>query len=364
MAILKKIILLALGALTLTVIIAISFALWFSPSKTPAISGANVGTQPIAEQQRLAINGSEQYLLLRGANRDNPVLLLVHGGPGSPDTPFYRHHNAVLEQHFTIAFWHQRGAGKSQRSGLSPEDFTVEQFVADAHAVTAHLKQSLGKDKIFILGHSWGSMLALSTVAAHPDDYHAYIGTGQLANVPASEALAFQAALEHAKSSDDDAALAQLQKVGAFSGVPIDADFLAARAQVSRFGLSYEKGPFDLFIKPLILTQEYSLTDKIDFVREAQSLESIMSSPAFNLLPVIFNTDLSTEIPAVDVPVFMLQGRHDFLAHHDVAKDYFDRLNTTQKQFFSFEKSAHFPAFEEPQKFNQILVEHIRPIAN
>jgi pimeloyl-ACP methyl ester carboxylesterase len=124
----------------------------------------------------------EQWVLIRGADTTNPVLLRLHGGPGAAEMPLVRRYNGELEEHFVVVAWDQRGAGKSNRRGFDEASMTLEQFLQDAHEHTRHLKARFGQERIYLLGHSWGTQLGIRLAARHPEDYWAWVGLAQLVN--------------------------------------------------------------------------------------------------------------------------------------------------------------------------------------
>jgi pimeloyl-ACP methyl ester carboxylesterase len=338
------------------------FLIITSPGTTRSFEDAdgNVIDNSIAEMAYIKVGDSQQFVLIRGKNIDNPVLLMVHGGPGMPDMAMYREYNAELEQHFTVAYWHQRGAGKSASDIPSEDNFTIDRFIEDAHEITLYLKEKFEKEKIFILGHSWGSLLGISTAHRYPNDYLAYIGVGQIGNVAKSENLAYEFTLRKVKEDEDTETIALLEKVGGFVNRPLDIDLIKARAFVSKYGALYkENSLIDIFGSSLLFCEELTVGEKLKFVSDNSNIESMLKSPNFSLLKDIFKTDLTQSLLQLEVPVYLLQGEHDYLTNYGVAREYFDRLEAPKKEFITFQKSGHFPAFEEPAKFNDLLINRV-----
>ena len=213
-----KILKIALTIIALSIITIISATFAISPGGTPAFldENNNVVAHSIAEMKYVNIDGTRQFVLVRGVNKNNPVLLVVHGGPGISMLTHHRNFNAELEQHYTVAYWEQRGVGKSTAEHLPPDSYSVGRFVEDAHQITAFLKTQFNKEKIFILGHSWGSLIGIKTEHKYPNDYIAYIGTGQFGDAWESERLAYQFALEKARDAKDLIAMKNLNQIGGF----------------------------------------------------------------------------------------------------------------------------------------------------
>ena len=133
----------------------------------------------ISEFQYLNINNSRQYVLIRGKDTSNPVLLFLHGGPGASATALLRKFNSDLENHFTVVYWDQRNTGKSFNQNTSKDEIKVSNYLNDVEYLTTYLKNKFKVDKIFLVGHSWGSRLGMYAIQKHPENYSAFVGVGQ-----------------------------------------------------------------------------------------------------------------------------------------------------------------------------------------
>ena len=102
----------------------------------------------IAEKIWVPIKGVKQGMVIRGQNRNNPVLLLVHGGPGMPDYFLTDQYPTQLEDLFTVVWWDQRGTGLSYDPKIPASSMKIEQFISDTLAVTDYLRQRFHQDKI------------------------------------------------------------------------------------------------------------------------------------------------------------------------------------------------------------------------
>ena len=149
---------------------------YFAPRRTPAIKSENA----VAELLALPINGVDQWLLIRGLDKKNPVLLFLHGGPGTAQIAIMRNYQKILERYFVVVQWDQRGAGLSGMEPVDAKTFTKEQFVADGLAITQYLRERFGLEKIFLAGHSWGSALGYILAVRHPEYFQAFAGIGQI----------------------------------------------------------------------------------------------------------------------------------------------------------------------------------------
>jgi pimeloyl-ACP methyl ester carboxylesterase len=324
----------------------------------------NVIESSIAKMEYVKLGGVEQFILIRGKSINNPLLLILHGGPGNPELPMYRMHNSELENYFTVVYWDQRGAGKSASKDIPEDSFTLNRFVEDAHELTAYLKKQFKKDKIFILGHSWGSLLGIQTINKYPNDYYAYIGTGQFGNQPKSEKLAYQYSVRKAKEANDTVALKDLKEIGEYNDNNLKRTgfmnwLFVQRVYISKFGGSTADpaAAADVFLLPILYCKEYTIGNKYNLMK-SNSQSAFVSSPFRKMIPVVLKTDLSN-VKELQIPVYILQGKNDCLTNYAVAKEYFDSIKAPKKEFITFDKSAHFVPFEEPEKFNSFMINRV-----
>jgi pimeloyl-ACP methyl ester carboxylesterase len=137
----------------------------------------------IDEAAYVEIGGIEQWITIRGQDRNNPVLLFLHGGPGDATNPWGYAAFPTWLKYFTVVQWDQRGAGKTfgRNGAASASTITPDRMVQDGIELVEWLKQKLHKEKIVLVGHSWGSVLGFFMVKARPDLFYAFVGTGQVA---------------------------------------------------------------------------------------------------------------------------------------------------------------------------------------
>jgi pimeloyl-ACP methyl ester carboxylesterase len=358
---LKKI--LKVTGITLLSIIIIIFVFLYiiSPGKTKAFKDeqGNIIENSVSEMEYVKIGGIEQFMLIRGKNKDNPVLLVLHGGPGQPETAMFRKYNSVLEEYYTIVYWEQRGAGKSFDKNIPASSMTLDQFVEDTHELTSYLKERFKKDKIFLLGHSWGSLLGIKTVNKYPDDYYAYIGIGQVSNQTKSEKLSYQFVLNKATEDNNAEALKDLNEIGEYNEENLNKTgsknwLMKEREWVLRFGgTTYNPdNVVDIIVFSLLFNKEYTIGDKIASLRGTEFAIT-------HLFPYFINSDLSKTDSELKIPVYIMQGINDYQTCYSVAKEYFDILQAPKKEFITFDKSAHLIPFEEPEKFNDIMINKV-----
>ncbi len=326
---------------------------FFFPTWTPDIKAPDGAALPnsISTLEEIELGGIKQSILIRGKDRNNPILLFLHGGPGYPQIAYARNYQRELENDFTVVNWDQRGSGKSYHLSLTDEDLQVERLIEDTIELTRHLKQRFDQSKIFIVGHSWGSLLATWTVQKAPEHFYAYIGVGQVANSQLGEELSYRFALEEARNRSDEQAIEELESIGSPPYQNPRADATLERKWVTAFGGSERKSDtYQEMIKGILLAPEYSWADGIWL-----ALGDSFSRQA--ILPQTASTNLFETVPELQVPVYLCMGKHDYMTPSEVAYRYYQQLIAPDKQFIWFEESAHFPHFEEVEKFHDLMLE-------
>jgi pimeloyl-ACP methyl ester carboxylesterase len=341
----------------LIIILLVILIILIRPGYTPSIKKGD-GKKSIAELSKVNLGNSEQWVLIRSENIDNPILLLVHGGPGTSQLTLMRRNTKSLEKHFTVVNWDQRGAGKSYKAIADKSRMNIEQFVSDIHELTEYLTKRFDKKKIILAGHSWGSVIGILAAAKRPELFSAYIGIGQMSNAAESEKISYDWTLRQAALVNDEKAVKKLREIGAppYTG-EWRKKFMTERQLLGKFGGEYygsKIGAFGVVIKNLLFSTEYTFMDRINFFKGIfESVELVF--------PELLKVDLFTQVPELKVPVWFMLGRHDYEVPSVLAAKYFDVLKAPNKTLVWFENSSHMPNTEEEKLFNQILIEKILP---
>ena len=313
----------------------------------------------IAESQYLEINNTKQYVLIRSVDINNPVVLFLHGGPGATETSMLRKHNSELEKHFTVVYWDQRNAGKSYDKKFPKEEIKVKKYIEDVDVLVSYLKNKFKKDKILLVGHSWGSRLGMYAVQQHPENYIAYIGVAQDVSAYECELMSYQYALNKAKELNKKKAIRKLEEMGEPQNgeytkmykTGIKGYWAQKRMLMSLGGDSYKKGIYLEWMSSVWLSREYSFSDVLRFMKVFNfSFNNIVVDPDFN------NFDFIKQIPEVEIPVFFISGSHDYILPWTLVEKYCDSLKAPHKEFILYDKSGHNLLFEEPDKFNNEII--------
>lgn len=352
-----KILLFAVGGIVLLLLVLVGI-LWIkSPGEAQPITDASgkVVEGGISTIEKITLGGKQQYVIIRGHSTDKPVMLFLHGGPGSPELPFMKHFNTDIERDFIMVYWEQLGAGKSYSKDIPPESMTLPQFISDTREISAYLAKRFNQKKIFLMGHSWGSLLGILTAYEYPDLFHAYFGVGQVAQQLRGEKISFEWVKQRAIDEDDKGAIKELSAMEFPDSTASDSEWLNFLLNERKYVFQYGgaiRGITNMWpvIKLVLGAKEYTLKEKINYMEGS-------TFSLHHLFPEVLRADLSSRIDSMQIPVYIFQGVHDYQTPYTVAKDFYDRLKAPEKELFTFAESAHSPLMEEVDKFNSLVRE-------
>jgi proline iminopeptidase len=303
----------------------------------------------VATMTDVVVGGISQRLWFRGLDVRNPAIVLLHGGPGASETALFRHYNADLERSFLMVYWEQRATGRSYHDNIPPETMTIDRFVRDLDEVVEIVRRRFQKDRVVLLGHSWGTAIGIIYAARFPEKVAAYVGVSQVADMREGERLSYEFARSEAARRGNRSATKALARIGA---PPHTVDeMLTSRKWVERFGGSFHG---DLSTGTLIWAalrmDEANLIDLIKFGQGNRfSLKHLWNE--------FREFDADDRLTSFRAPIFFLLGRHDWQVPATLAERYFEKIDAPQKRLVWFEQSAHNPPFEEPALFNRTLIE-------
>ncbi|MDB5468501.1 MAG: Alpha/beta hydrolase fold protein [Caulobacter sp.] len=354
----RRVLVRALLALLVLLVLLTGAVAWrmLAPISTPAFRGddGKVLAGSIAVVERWPVGGVEQSVIIRGRDRANPVLLFVHGGPGSSETGPLRRFNAALEDRFVVVYWDQRYAGQSFDSKLPiPEHLTIARYVDDLGIVVDRLRTRFGRERVGLLAHSWGTVTGILYAEDHPDKLYAYVGVGQVANVPESEKRSYAWVLREARARHVDKAVAELERLGP---PPRAGSIFTPRDWIMTFGGSFH-GDMDntTLIRESLAQREINGRDLAGFLSAGKYSDGMLHGE--------FSRFVVDDRPRdYAVPIFLVSGRYDQQSEASVARRFYDRVTAPKKAFVWFEQSAHSPMFEEPKAFNDWVAGAVAPL--
>lgn len=330
---------------------------------TPAILGADGQPVPgsIASLEKVKLGGVDQWLILRGHDVNKPVLLFLSGGPGASEAARVLRFNSELEKHFVVVIWEQRGCGKSYPSINPKSDLTLDQYAADVIELSEMLRVRFDEQKVYLVGHSWGTIIGVLAAQQRPDLFHAYVGTAQMVDVQETDQLIYDMVLDHSRQSGDTGFVKTLETQGAppyFGKSPI-------QPYARLFGREYQ-----LFEVPNIKDETYR--------REGDAIQLMLKQPEYGWLdrvyyllglmntfnavyPQLQEMDFRMSAARLDLPVYIVLGRHDMNNPSQIPAEYFNLLEAPEKELVFFENSGHGMIWEEATLFHSLMVDTVLP---
>lgn len=325
----------------------------------------------IEELRAIDIGGVKQWIHIRGRRKENPVLFVIHGGPGAPFIGMMDAIQRPWEDFFTVVQWDQRQTGKSYYpSSDEAEPLTIERFIEDAIELTRYLLGYLSKERVTLLAHSWGTVLGMHLVKRHPEWIFAYIGVGQVVNWIDNEKELFSRLESHALRMDDNKLLRQLQSISPYPDPKRLAESfientLFLRTELNRLAgetllhnWSWDDGMrifnFSKTISPHLTNADLGNI----FFGESIAL---LRSPSV-LTQEFMEIDLVEDVgTSFEVPIFLFTGIHDWHTSWQLSDKWFKSISAPYKELIHFNDSSHFPIFEEPGHFLVSLVNKVLP---
>ncbi len=288
--------------------------------------------KPIDTTATFNIGGIKQFVSIRGADRQKPLLLFITGGPGQSSIGTSDTFTTNLRQHFILVEWDQRNCGKTMQLNPSPKPVTVTLCEQDARDMVDTLLGEFQRKKLFVFGWSWGTVLGFDLAKHMPEKLYAYFAVSPVIDQVTSERMLLQEMKEKAKSDTNKKAIAELDSV---------------------------KIPFEN-------TEQIYLDRKWMFIlingakMDEQMLHTYFFDPQMQWMYSLINEawvhDLKKELPAVNCPVYFFAGKSDEQTNHAISEEYYKLIKAPKKGIFVFEKSGHSIPYSEPDLFQQDII--------
>jgi len=308
----------------------------------------------INEASYVSIGGIEQWVTIRGEDRSNPVLLFLHGGPGDVTNPWTFAFFAPWEKYFTVVQWDQRGAGRTLRKTgeAVASTMTVARMTQDGIELAEYLRKHLAKDKIIVVGHSFGTILELGMVRARPELFYAYVGTGQVADEVKNYSAAYDALLQKAQATGNQQAIDDLKRVGP----PPYSDgqgYGVQRKWSNKFEGAYE------FLYGTIGLALVAPGGSIQDINDWFDGQILSGERLFDQSRSRGPKELGLEF---SLPMFVFEGDEDFTTPTALARQYVVSMKAPHKEFVPIH-GGHFAMFMHSDEFLRELVKRVRPLA-
>lgn len=322
----------------------------------------NVIEGSISEKIWLDTDGTKLGLIIKSENPNNPVLLVLGGGPGIPEYLLEDIYDSHLYKYFTVCYINYRGTGLSYDKNINKESLTSEKYFEDAITVTNYLRGRFNKEKIYLVGHSFGTYISLNVVQKNPELYEGYIAMSMCVDQKKSEKVAYDYMMEQYEKSGKTKKVKELEKYSSiFENIEkIDLQdkltqdyFRSARDKDMHelgIGTTHEmKSVISGIFLPSFKMQEFTVGERINIWKAKKATENC---------PVIidsFNFNAFETIKKIEVPIYVFAGVYDYTTEYSLQKEYFEMLEAPKKKFYTFKNSAHSPLFEENEKAINII---------
>ena len=313
----------------------------------------------ISSLEEITLGDTKQWIFIRGADIKNPVLIFLHGGPGAPlfGMSSSRRLDAKLINHFTIVHWDQLGAGKSYNKKIPVASMTFNRMVEDCNELIDYSRKKLNTQKVYIVGHSGGSVIGIKTAFKYPEKIHAFVGVGQIINDYEQQKLSYKYILDKAQISLNKNNQRAIKALG-----PPPYDSPEKLNKKDRYIFKYGGVIHDNSAKKMLgnmlgflTSPEYSLSEGyLTFVNKGFNFTTVA------MWDEMRSINITEEIKSIQVPIFFFEGKFDMATPTILVEKYCDSLDAGKgKKLILFEKSAHLPMIEEKEKYEELLVKEV-----
>ena len=310
----------------------------------------------ISSLEEITLGGLKQWIFIRGEDKKNPVLIFLHGGPGVPlmSMASSRKFDAELIKHFTVVHWDQRGAGKSYYNDISADSMTIDRFVEDCNELIDYIQNRFSTQKVFLVGHSWGSVIGIKTVYKYPEKIHAYVGVGQIISDYEQQKVSYDFVVEEAEKSGDVKVQNAIKAIGpppynAPGKISEKDEYVFQYGGIAHGGIKQ----IMILMSNFLTSPEYSLSEGFRSFG-SKGYESSMSV----MWEEIKNINLTKEMHSIMVPMYFFEGKYDMATPTVIVEDFYANLDLDakkSKKLVIFENTAHFPMIEK-EKYENLLI--------
>jgi pimeloyl-ACP methyl ester carboxylesterase len=309
----------------------------------------------IDEAKFIDVNGAEEWITIRGDNKDNPVILFLHGGPSEANSPFVEFYTP-FEKDFVFVQWDQPGAGKTYiRAGDHQPKLTLDSMAADGIAVTEYVEKELRKPKIILIGQDWGGVLGVRMIEQRPDQFAAFVGTGQIIGMAGTQDALYSYASSHATASHDQEKLDALKQLGP---PPYNYEQYGQFQECCRnpFWPPDDVAAINRMRGELVVSPKLSMAEVNGWVKGLRTGEVELDKMLMTM------EDLRKTDTTFSVPVFFIQGEDDNVTPTSLVTDYVSKIQAPAKKLDILPRAGHFVMWTHPNEFLNLLREDLRSI--
>lgn len=313
----------------------------------------------ISSMEEIILGDLRQWIFSRGIDQNNPVLLFLHGGPGAPmlGMSSSRKYDTEMIKHFTVVHWDQRGAGKSFNRDIPVDSVTLDRFVEDCNELIDYLRNRFHTPKVFVVGHSGGTLIGIKTAYKYPEKIHAYVGVAQLINDYEQQKLAYDFIIEEAEKSGDVRRQNAIKAIGP-PHYKSPKKVIEIARHISHYGGFLRNASIRQTIKMVIFVLSFLTTPEYSLSEGIRTLIGKGYKFTVNAMwEEMKNVNLTKEIQSIKVPIYFFEGKYDMTTPTVFVEKFYDNLNAEKgKKLIIFENSAHFPMIEEKERYQELLI--------
>ncbi|MBP0615768.1 alpha/beta fold hydrolase [Jiella mangrovi] len=306
------------------------------------------------------IGGIEQAVQFRGEDEKNPLLVYLHGGPGLPVMPFAHAFQREWERRYTVVHWDQRNAGKTLAKNGPEDGLTLQHYVDDGLELVRLLRQRFPHAPIVLLGHSWGTAIAVEMLLAQPDAFAAYVAIGQVSDFLMAERYGYETVLDEARRRRDASVLKALSRYPDYardrSPCPAATKVVRAAQMKLGFGHHTDKRAFLKLFGLAFRSPDYSWRELLSLANGKAQAYSL--ALALRELPDFAGRVRGAKLKS---PIIMIGGSYDLFTPTPMARTFFDTFDAPFKEFIEIPTIAHFGPLEDPAAISTILIDQLWP---
>lgn len=312
----------------------------------------NKNNRAIYFEEYVEINGIVQYLYHCGTSEENPVMLFLHGGPGSVESVFAHAFQEKWEEIYTVIHWDQRGAGKTLSKNPSAEHYpTSDSIMEDTYEIVQYLKKRYKKEKIVIFGHSFGSLLGSLFTLKYPNEVEYYIGVGQVVNMLENERICYEKIKEVIIQSNNKGDLKKLEAIGDYPGESFDSNSIKSIKKLRSL-----QGKHKLAVSPTFDLILVAFKSPIFKLSDILALKNCMKSNK-DLVDYLYRFNLYSYPSTYEVPMYYILGGNDWQTPCFLAEKYYEIVKAPHKKFFKIPNAGHITMIDQPELFFDVIKE-------
>ncbi len=351
----KILLIIGVAALCIAVIVCIILPPSLGRTKPFIDEYGNILEGSISEKTFVEINGASLGIFIMAKDSGSPVLLFLGGGPGIPEYFLEQEYPSGLADEFVVCYLEYRGTSLSYQSGMDAETMTLDQHVDDVAAVTGYLRERFGQEKIYLMGHSFGTYIGINTVNRHPKLYHSYIAMSQMADSTKSETLAYDYMYEEYKAQGNDKMVRQFEEYPVHTSEEALVKYTFSDL---RDNAMHDLGVGTTHAMRSVISEIFFPSLRCTVYTQAERINIWRGKAFAGATPVgvaRWSFNAFDEISRLEIPVYFFAGAYDLTCAYSLQKEYYEKLDAPLKAFYTFDHSAHSPLFEEPEKAMEIL---------